>query len=110
MTTEYIGVGIAGLFALAYGLRTLMRGTMRGRVAHGTARIILGAAVLVQAVALTVGRIEIVAGPWIWWAIAIAYGSIATEGIQIARALRSRRLTEAERLRHHISRSDVNAK
>jgi hypothetical protein len=111
MTGEAIGLGVSGLVAGAYGVRTLVTGSpLPGRSAHGIARIITGAALLGGGAGLATDAIAFFAGPWMWGAVAIAYGSIGIELVQLVRASRARKLTEADRLRRHISNSSSHTR
>jgi len=111
MTSEAIGLGVSGFFAVAYGIRTLVTGSpLPGRTAHGLARTVTGAALLAGGVGLATDSIAFLAGPWMWGAVAIAYGSIGIELVQIVGASRARKLTEADRLQRHISSSSPHAR
>ena len=106
MMTEAIGLAIAGIGALAYGIRTLIRGReVPGRIAHALARVVSGGVLLAGGIGLALGAITFLTTAWVWGAVAIAYGSILIELLQIVGASRRRRLSEGARLRRHVSES-----
>ena len=106
MNTEAIGLAIAGIGALAYGLRALVKGpVVPGRVAHALARVVAGGVLLAGGIGLALGNIAFLRGAWVWGAVAVAYGSIVIELRQIVQTSRRRQLTEGVRLRRHVSES-----
>jgi hypothetical protein len=106
MNTEAIGLMIAGIGAVAYGIRSLFWDPdVPGRGPHAAARALAGGVLLAGGIGLAVGSIAFLAAPWVWGALVVAYGSILVELRQILQASRRRRLSEGARLRRHVSQS-----
>ena len=109
MQLRLVAFAVSGIIAAVHGVRTLSNDRHKlGARAAALGQIAAGAAALLLAAigGLNPESVSSIVWPWVGGAIALAYGSMIAHIVQIARASRTRRLSEAQRLARYLDRPD----